>query len=66
VLGCFDQYRQATGPGLIGIRQRFEREHRQHLSDHARLDHWRREFRRFSLDCDNSSKWHAELLKSRA
>jgi hypothetical protein len=62
VLGCFDQHRQTTGAGLIRVWNRFEREHRQHLSDYARLDHRRREFRRFRLDCDSSSEWHAELL----
>jgi hypothetical protein len=65
VLGCFDQYRQATGAGLIRIWQRFEREHREHISDHSRLDNRRREFWRFSLDCDNSSEWHAKLLMRR-
>jgi hypothetical protein len=66
MLGCFDQHHQATGAGLNCIRKRYERRSgRVIVSDHPRLDDWRREFRRFSLDCDESSEWHAELLKSR-
>jgi hypothetical protein len=66
MLGCFDQHHQATGAGLNCIRQRYER-HSQcvNVSDHTRLDHRRREFRRLSLDRDNSSERHAELLTPR-
>jgi hypothetical protein len=66
MLGCFDQHHQATGAGLNCIRQRYER-HSQcvNVSDHTRLDHRRREFRRLSLYCDNSSERHAELLTRR-
>jgi hypothetical protein len=66
MLGCFDQHHQATGAGLNCLRQRYERHSRRvNVSDHTRLDHRRREFRRLSLYCDNSSERHAELLTRR-
>jgi hypothetical protein len=66
MLGCFDQHHQATGARLNCIRQRYERQSRGvNVSDHARFNHRRRKFRRLSLDRDNSSERHAELLTAR-
>jgi hypothetical protein len=62
MLGCYNQFRETTGAGFIGFRYRLDRQHGRH-DGLARLHHRRCNVGRFSLDCDDPPKRHAELLK---